>query len=571
MVKKLICLTCGENVAIQIDLNKLSISTDCKNEHHFRHIPFNIYYNFLPNYIKEENNNSKNKYIFYCYICQKNVELNKIEEHNRHDGIKLSIKEFLTKEKLIEYYISIKHKNFNKELEKINQLIKDLNEWKKILDEKYIIFNKFLNNLYEIEKKFYEDILKYDYDEEEKFYDYETLMNIKEIYFLNNEFKSFRHDYNNNINSNFSKLSYFFINKIKDVNESENNISIKDIELYYKGNKCYFNEEIKYKKERNDNIFPLLKKLFQNCKNFIGYDPRYFQEKENEDFYDKLDDKDFHSFLLQIKNKFPKINHISKMRNRSFYSCSNGEQIIIIKKNKDKMEIINTLNCNIFTNKILFSLELSNKRLLGISEEFIQIFDSFNSDINTPEEYYKNYFFSTKIILLNSIDDIIQISPKLFCIFSRKLSKLFFYDINYMEIITIISNIIATKGNSYYMHLLNDSSLLITGNEYIYVLSIINMELKLKIKSEGLISSFCLLPRNGLLCAEIVFNYRPNSNPFNRSNNDYNLVQYQINENEIKKISEKINVHKDVIRNLFYLGNNIILSSSFNDELKIWY
>ena len=97
------------------------------------------------------------------------------------------------------------------------------------------------------------------------------------------------------------------------------------------------------------------------------------------------------------------------------------------------------------------------------------------------------------------------------------------------------------------------------------------MELKLKIKSEGLISSFCLLPRNGLLCAEIVFNYRPNSNPFNRSNNDYNLVQYQINENEIKKISEKINVHKDVIRNLFYLGNNIILSSSLNDELKIWY
>ena len=43
----LICLTCGENVAVQIDLNKLSISTDCKNEHHFRHIPFNIYYNFL--------------------------------------------------------------------------------------------------------------------------------------------------------------------------------------------------------------------------------------------------------------------------------------------------------------------------------------------------------------------------------------------------------------------------------------------------------------------------------------------------------------------------------------------
>ena len=473
----------------------------------------------------------------------------------------------MPKEKLIEYNSSISHKNFNKELEKINQIIKDFNDWKKILDEKFTIFNKFLNNLYEIEKKFYEDILKYDYDGEEKFYDYETLLNIKELYLINDSFKSFRHDYNNNINSNFSKLSYFFINKIKDINdENNNNITINDVELFYKGNKCFFNEEIKYKKERDDNIFPQLKKLFQNCKNFIGYDPRYFKEKENEDFNDKLDDKDFHNFLLQIKNNFPKINHIAKMKSKSYYSCSNGGQIIIIKKNKDKIEII------IFTNKILFSLELSNKKLLGISEEFIQLFDSLNSDNNLKdEEYYKNYFFSKKIILFNKIDDIIQISPKLFCTFSQKVSKLFFYDINYMEIVAIISNINAIQGNSYYMHLLNNSSLIITGEEYIYIISIKNMGIKLKIKTEGLISSFCLLPKNGILCGEIKFNYEPYINPFKRDNNEYNLVQYQINEKEIKKISEKIKVHKDVIRNLFYLGNNIILSSSFNDELKIWY
>jgi hypothetical protein len=97
MTKKLICLVCGENISMKIDLNKLTISSDCKNEHHLRELPFNAYYNYLPNSMREEVNNNK-KYVFYCFICQKNVELTKIKDHNQHDGIKLSIKEFLSKD-----------------------------------------------------------------------------------------------------------------------------------------------------------------------------------------------------------------------------------------------------------------------------------------------------------------------------------------------------------------------------------------------------------------------------------------------------------------------------------------
>ena len=573
MVKKLICLTCGENVSMQLDMNKLKISTDCKNDHHFREIPFNIYYNFLPNNINDINNkifNKKNKSVFYCYICQQNVELKKINLHNGHDGIKLSIQEFLSKEKCIEYNSSIKHNNFNKELEKIKQVIKDFNEWKIILDKKCIYYIQFLKWLYDIEKNFFEDILK-DGNNEEKYYDYESLFNLKEIYMINNSIKNFRHDYND-INSNFSKLSYFFINKIKDINEEEeNNMTMKNIENYYKSNKCFFNEEIKYKSEKNDNIFPLLKNLFKNCKNFVGYDSRYFHEKENEDFLYNLDDPDFHKFLLKVKNNFPNIKHLSNMRNKSYFSCSVGKNIIIIKKNKTQMEIINKINCTNLTDNdsMISSLELSNKKLLGISEEYIKIFDSFNSEINNTEEYYKNYFISKKIFLINKIDDIIQVSNKLFCTFSQKISKLFFWDIKYYEIVTIIGDIKTLKGNNT-MILLSNNNLLIIGEEYIYIISLINLELKMKIKSYGLISSFCLLPKGGILCGEIVFNYGPYS-PFNKEGNEYNLVQYQINEKEIKKISEKKKVHKDVIRNVYYLGKNIILSCSINNELKIWY
>ena len=140
-----------------------------------------------------------------------------------------------------------------------------------------------------------------------------------------------------------------------------------------------------------------------------------------------------------------------------------------------------------------------------------------------------------------------------------------------MEIVSIIGDINTKKGNPYYLYRLNNSSLIITGEEYIYIISIKNIKLKLKIRSNGFISCFCLLPKNGILCGEILFNYGPNS-PFNKEINEYNFVQYQISENEIKKISEKKNVHKNIIRNLFYLGNNIILSCSFNDdEIKIWY
>ena len=567
MTKKLICLVCGENISMKIDLNKLTISSDCKNEHHLRELPFNAYYNYLPNSMREEVNNNK-KYVFYCFICQKNVELAKIKDHNQHDGIKLSLKEFLSKDNCLEYKSSIMHKNFNKYTDKINQIIKDFKEWKNKLDKKYAIFIQFLENLMNIEKYFFEDILNNE-NKEEKLNDYESLMNLKEIYMINNEIKNFINDYSRNINNNFSKISYFFINKIKDINEEEINIPVKNIELFYKNNKCFFNEEIKYKKERNDNIFPLIKNLFTNCKHFVGFDPRYFSEDEKNDIINNnLGDNNFHNFLLKVKNQFPYINHLSLMRNKSYFSCSLLKQIIIIKENKNNLEIINSLYCSDFFNnnnsKVIFSLELSNKKLIGITEDYLNIFES------NEEDYYKNYTLSKKILLKNKINDIIQVSPKLFCTLSQKAMLISFWDIKYMEIVTNIGNIQVTQGNEYYMHMINKSDLLITGSEYIYILSIINMEIKTKIITYGLVSSFCILPKNGILCAEIVFNYGPNS-PYGREINEYNLVQYQINEKEIQKISEKIKVHKDIIRNLYYLGNNIILSCSINDELKIWY
>ena len=226
MTKKIICIICGENISMQIDLDELTISTDCINDHHFRKIPFNTYYNLIPNSIKDGINlDKKTKNVFYCRICQKNVELKNINEHNKHDGIKLSLREFLSRDNCIEFNSCIIHKNFGKYLEQINKVIKDFQDWKNKLDKKFDIYIEFLNNLYNLEKYYFDDALN-KIDETDKelknnfnkeiFYDYESLIGIKEIYRINNNIKKFLHDYNNK--TNFSKLSYFFINKLSDIN-----------------------------------------------------------------------------------------------------------------------------------------------------------------------------------------------------------------------------------------------------------------------------------------------------------------------------------------------------------------
>ena len=263
------------------------------------------------------------------------------------------------------------------------------------------------------------------------------------------------------------------------------------------------------------------------------------------------------------------------MRQKFYFSCAVEKKIIIIKTDElyNDMNIINSFGIfnlsNNDLNDIYFSLELSNKYLLAISEKYITIFDSYISEQKDENDFYKHYFILKKIEQEEKIDDIIQVSPTLFCTYSSKLMQMHFWDIPHMEIVTKIDNIAAPSVNRYYMSLLNKNSLFFITSDSIYILSIDNMEIKSKINT-GLISSFCFLPKNGILCAEIVFDYGP-FNPFNKERNEYNIIQYQIAGNEIKKISEKIKVHKDAIRTLIYLGDNIVLSCSIDDELKIWY
>ena len=578
--KNLVCLICGENISFQIDLNKQTISTDCKNRHHCRQMLLNDYYKFLPSSTMNEYNKN-NEYIFYCFICQKNINLVNIEEHNRHDGIKLSINEFLDKTDCISFNKNILNSNFNKELNEIEKIINDYKEWKIKFDKRFNILIEFYENIYQLEKNIFNSIFIKNKSKEYFYYDYELLTNIKEIYRINKEINIYRRNYEGLfINNNYNKLSYFIINKINDINE-QNEISYKDIKIYYQDNKCFFNEEIYYKQERKDSLFPYINNLFQYSKHMVGYDSRYFEENCINQNVIKFNNKIFQEFLQKIRRKYPKINHLSLMRDKSYFLCSIENKIIIIKTNifniqnfnDFKMEeiiVINSFNLDDLSN-IFFSIELSNRLLLGISEKYIYIYESLEKEDNNSDNLYKNYFIYKNIKIKNKINDIIQISQNFFCTYSVLSREIDFYDISNMEIVTKLGEIEGTPGGSNYITMIKKDLLLFAGTEKIILISIISMDVIAEIRTTGLVSSFCLLPNNGLLCGEIIFDYTPN-NPWKKGNDQFNLVQYQINDNNtIKKVSEKINVHKDIIRSIYYFENNIILTCSNQDDLKIWY
>ena len=583
--KNIVCLICGENISFQIDLKKQTLSTDCKNNHHFRNITLSNYVKFLPAFDKKEKDKNDN-FIFYCYICHKNITLSNIGEHNGHDGIKLSIDEFLDIYDCSKFNRNFLTSNFDKEINEIEKVINDCKEWKKEFDKRFNMLINFYENIYQLEKIIFNNICIKSKNNSNNFtFDYELLTNIKEIYrinkIINNNRKSYYQEMFNN--NNFNQLSNFIMNKINEISEvNENAISnFKDISIYYKDNKCFFNEEIKNKIERKDNLFPSINNLFKDCKHMVGYDARYFTENFQNNNIIKFNNNIFQEFLLKIKRKYPKINHLSHMRDKSFFLCSIEKIIIIIKTNlfdihniKDfKMEeinIIDSFNINDLSD-IILSIELNNRLLLSISEKTIYIYESIEDENDKIEDFYKNYFLQKTIKIKNTINDAIQISSKLFCTYSLISEEINFYDIPHMEIVTKFGEIEGTPGCSNYMIMITNDLLSFMGDRNIMLISVSSMEIRHEFTTTGLISSFCLLPNNGILCGEIIFDFRP-KNPWIKDSSQFNLVQYQINDNgTIKKLSEKINAHKEIIHSILYLENNVILSCSNQDDVKIWY
>ena len=98
--------------------------------------------------------------------------------------------------------------------------------------------------------------------------------------------------------------------------------------------------------------------------------------------------------------------------------------------------------------------------------------------------------------------------------------------------------------------------LLITGEN---IISIINVNLynlinTIQISGSGCIYSTCLLNKDMILTGD----------------DKKRIIQWKIENNNLKLISKKENAHNDSIYTLSKLDNDLILSGSCDNSIKIW-
>jgi WD40 repeat protein len=235
-------------------------------------------------------------------------------------------------------------------------------------------------------------------------------------------------------------------------------------------------------------------------------------------------------------------NQCSK-NNIIFFANENNEIIfieIVNEVNLKEIKIIKKAHQNVI-NKII---ELINSNLVSISNDGnIKIWENFNERKN--------------IKLKKIYNDVIQINDNLICCLNSKEKKIDFIDFNKGKITNSIENILIDIEENVYdcnlMILLENSNLIVAGNEEFYIINTEKFNIINKIKIEKKIT--CLL------------------NAFNNciliGDKGGNIVQYQNENNEYKKLSILKKAHFYFIKSLIFLKNGMIVSLS-ESTAKIW-
>ena len=227
-------------------------------------------------------------------------------------------------------------------------------------------------------------------------------------------------------------------------------------------------------------------------------------------------------------------------------SCSKDNTIKIYKINENEYKIIQSLTeHNNLINKII---ELKNGQLVSCSYDKNIIF--YNKVNN---QYKKKYSLTT-----NGINGpIIQTKVSEICYHEYvKGSSIIFFDLNDNKMINKINNISLSNFNKDCLLKISEDLLIICG---VNTLSIVNVNLYKLIKiidvfNSGHISASCILNENMILTGD----------------ENKRILQWKIEDDNLKLISKKENAHNDKIFTLLKIGNNSILSGSKDKIVKIW-
>ena len=473
-----------------------------------------------------------------CGNCYDNHEieyLKKInfEELNTYKEILYKIKSIENNDKYNTfYYIEELQKLLETFLEKLKEFKIKYNNRSKI--------NLFLNNL----------LNSYNFNISQRVFNYNNIKNL-EINFSQNFDK-----YIKNNSDNIYKLEY--INLLSDFIKNINNFKAS-YELKNKIN-IKFSDNLKEETTLNEEFED---KKFNNFK-LTDLKPKQYLQSNGEEIFcltilsdGRLASGDSESYLniynkntfnkeIEINNYCSNLFHIEQLKNCSNVATCFGNNVIKIIKiiNQYEYQIIQTISGA--HNSIIWKIiELSNSNLISCSfDKCLKFWEKKN-----------NIYKETYIIKENeNISKIMQIKKDCIVYNSGKNCLKFFNFEDKKNIEKDINNIELSGNIGTQFILIKENILIVGGNKKIYFIDCEKYNLIKEIDFNEEIGSIVKINFNIYLIGD----------------NIGNITQYNIDENnEIKQISIKKEVHYGNIYNIIIFNENII-SSSNNNSIIIW-
>ena len=129
-----------------------------------------------------------------------------------------------------------------------------------------------------------------------------------------------------------------------------------------------------------------------------------------------------------------------------------------------------------------------------------------------------------------------------------------FFDLLERKLISKINNINFTGLNN--LTMMSKDLLVIGGENELTIINVNNHNIirKINVPNSGCISAICLLNENILLTADC----------------NHRIIQWKIEDDNLKLISKKENAHDSGVYTIKKLGNGLIVSGDCEGTVKVW-
>jgi len=248
---------------------------------------------------------------------------------------------------------------------------------------------------------------------------------------------------------------------------------------------------------------------------------------------------------LIIKEHNEGVSCVIQLNSGELVSCSGDNTIKFYNINENEYKVIQTLKEH--KDWVTKIMELKNKQLVSCSYDKSIIF--YNKDNN---EYKKDY----SIITNGYNGPIIQTKDNEICYYEKDKDTICFYDFIKRNNIKKLNNISVPDYCLDCLLMISKDLLLITGENKISIINVnsYNLIKTINVDNSSWINAVCMLNKDMILTGD----------------DNERIIQWKIENDNLKLITIKENAHDRWIYTLSKLGNGLILSGSYDESVKIW-